>query len=475
MGSAAWRSFLIRPDRTRHRGKPVPTQQLLKLPFDAANEPRAMKHQRGIKLDKGGPGSDLCVGIRAAGNSAASNDRDPTFGEPVHCRQACDGRREQRLAGQPSGRDAIGARQSRRACDRGIADDEAIDSGRQRHLRDVAHSGFVKIGPNLHQKGWEQTGGVATPELLHVGEQFLDLGAGLQGAQSRCVRRGNVNDQIVRKRPDGLDPSDIVCRTVGGVAILAHVGTDDAGAGAAAREIGDKRSDAAAVEAEAVDHRLVLRQTIEPLARIAGLRPRRYGASLDKSEAERERRVANFRMLVKSGRKSDRVGESQIPDLGGKDRIIAPAPHGAGEAQLERPYADRVGAFRVEEKQRRPRQLEKEIAHYDSSHPGDTICSTAAAIANSRGSAPCSPTSISPTGASPRRWHGTEIAQRSSRLAIPVLRSTSRLTAWNCSSVLSAASGGATTGAVGIMSASYWRETAAMRRIKSARARINSM
>src|SRR5262249_57185713 len=115
-------------------------------------------------------------------------------------------------------------------------------------------------------------------------------------------------------------------------------------------------------------------------ARIAGLRPRRDGASLDKAEAERERRVANFRMLVKSGCKSDRVGESQIPDLGGEDRIIAPALHGAGEAQLERPYADRVGAFRVEAKQRRPGHPEKEIAHYASYHPGDTTGSPAAAL-----------------------------------------------------------------------------------------------
>ncbi len=99
------------------------------------------------------------------------------------------------------------------------------------------------------------------------------------------------------------------------------------------------------------------------MAGVAGLRPRRDGAGLDKAEAERERGVADFRVLVEPCRKSDRVGKREIPDLGGEDRIIGPARHGAGEAELERPDADAVGAFRIEEKQRRPRQLKEEIAH----------------------------------------------------------------------------------------------------------------
>src|SRR5262249_38956697 len=149
-------------------------------------------------------------------------------------------------------------------------------------------------------------------------------------------------------------------------------------------------------------------QAIEPLPGVAGLRSRRDGAGLDKAKAERERSVTDFRMLVEACCKSDRVGKGEIPNLGGEDRIINLAPHGAAKAKLDSPDAHAVGAFRIEEKQRRSREPEEKIADLESHAvvmpvPGDTICSTAAAIANNRRSAPCSPTSISPTGASPGR------------------------------------------------------------------------
>src|SRR5262249_30248485 len=148
---------------------------------------------------------------------------------------------------------------------------------------------------------------------------------------------------------------------------------------------GDELSNPAAVEAEAVDHRLILRQTIEPLAGVARLRSRRDGPRLDETKAERERGVAYFRMLVEPRCKADRVGKREIPNPGGKDRIIGPAWHQAGEAELERPQGGAVGAFRIEEKQCRSRERVEKIAHfYALSNPGDTICSTAAAIANSR-------------------------------------------------------------------------------------------
>ena len=201
------------------------------------------------------------------------------------------------------------------------------------------------------------------PELLHAGQQFLDLGPRLQCPQPGCVRRGNVDDQVIRKSADNLDAGDVIRRAVGGVAILAHIGPDDAGAAAASRKIAGEPSGAVAIEAEAVDHCLVLGQTIEPLAGIAGLRPRRDGADLHEAEAERERGVADFCMLVEPRRKTDWVGKRQIPNLGGEDSIIGLVRYDAGEPELERPYGHPMGAFRIEKKERRSYQREEKIGH----------------------------------------------------------------------------------------------------------------
>ena len=57
----------------------------------------------------------------------------------------------------------------------------------------------------------------------------------------------------------------------------------------------------------------------------------------------------------------------------------------------------------------------------------ETIVSTACAIASSRRSPPCSPIRPSPTGASPLRWQGIEMAQRSRKFATVGLRSSNRL------------------------------------------------
>src|SRR5262249_41753907 len=154
---------------------------------------------------------------------------------------------------------------------------------------------------------------------------------------------------------------------------------------------------------------------------------------------------------VESRREADRVWKREIPNLGGKDRIIGAGHQGPRKAELERPDGGAVGAFRIKEKQRRSSEFVQEIGHYDLSNSGDTICSTAAAIANSLRSAPCSPTSITPTGASPARWQGIEIAQRSSTLAIVVLRSTNRLTSRKRSAASREASDGATIGTVGMI------------------------
>ena len=109
------------------------------------------------------------------------------------------------------------------------------------------------------------------------------------------------------------DALDIVADIVLGVAVLADIGADDAALAAARPKPRRHRRQALAVEAEAVDERLVLDQAEEPRRRIAGLRPRRHRADLDEAEAEAQHRVGHLGMLVEAGGEPDRVGKLAPP------------------------------------------------------------------------------------------------------------------------------------------------------------------
>ena len=73
-------------------------------------------------------------------------------------------------------------------------------------------------------------------------------------------------------------------------------------------DVAHQRVDAVVVEAEAVDHRLVLGQAEHARLRIARLRPRRDRADLDEAEAQRQQRVDVRAVLVQAGGQADRVG-----------------------------------------------------------------------------------------------------------------------------------------------------------------------
>src|SRR3546814_5460894 len=77
-------------------------------------------------------------------------------------------------------------------------------------------------------------------------------------------------------RTDTLLPSTTLFRSQ---AVLA----------ACAPDIAHQRIDAVVVEAQPVDHRLVLGQAEHARLRVAGLRARRDGADLDKTKPQRQR------------------------------------------------------------------------------------------------------------------------------------------------------------------------------------------
>ena len=107
-----------------------------------------------------------------------------------------------------------------------------------------------------------------------------------------------------------------------------------------------------AVEAEAIDHRLVPREAEKARTRIAGLRQRRHRADLGEAEAKRERRVDSLAMLVKTGGEPERIGKIKAERLDREAGIIG---FGRGKRQMrQRLDREAVRGLWVELQQKRP-------------------------------------------------------------------------------------------------------------------------
>ena len=139
-----------------------------------------------------------------------------------------------------------------------------------------------------------------------------------------------------------------------------------------------ERDEPLAVEAEAVDHRLVLVEAKQPLAGIAGLRLGRHRARFDEAETQTEHGVDRFRMLVETGSEPDRIGEGKPPHLRRQDRIVRlgrAAPQPAPPA-LQGGDGKPMRLLRVEEAQRRARDAVQEIVHTEAETAGRLIASS---------------------------------------------------------------------------------------------------
>ena len=91
-----------------------------------------------------------------------------------------------------------------------------------------------------------------------------------------------------------------------------------------------------------------------PRPRIAGLRPRRHGADLDKAETELQQRIGHFRILVETGRHADRVGKIQAEGPHRQFVIIDPRPRRRQQFQTLDGEAMRI--LRIEPAQQRQRE-----------------------------------------------------------------------------------------------------------------------
>jgi hypothetical protein len=113
-----------------------------------------------------------------------------------------------------------------------------------------------------------------------------------------------------------------------------------------------------AVEAEAIDQRLVLGEAEEARRRIARLRPRRHRAGLDEAEAEPQHRVRHLGMLVEAGGESDGIGEFPPPQRDGEARRIG----GEGarrQSRGERANGEAMRRLRRQRPQQRQGKIEK--------------------------------------------------------------------------------------------------------------------
>src|SRR5947209_644464 len=116
-------------------------------------------------------------------------------------------------------------------------------------------------------------------------------------------------------RRERLDAGDIIGGAIDRKLVGAEVDADDAGSAAALRQPPGNGRESIAVETEAVDHPLIGIKSKKTRARIARLRLRGHAAGLDETETEPQQGVDHFGVLVKPGRKADRIGKPEAEDL----------------------------------------------------------------------------------------------------------------------------------------------------------------
>ena len=109
--------------------------------------------------------------------------------------------------------------------------------------------------------------------MLAAGFGLVECGTvtPLQSPKSRCVGRRDIGREIVRERPEALQPGKVVLSPGGGVLVGADVRPHHAARGPAAQMVGEDVQ-ANAVETVAIDHGLVLGQAEHPRPGISRLR-----------------------------------------------------------------------------------------------------------------------------------------------------------------------------------------------------------
>jgi hypothetical protein len=246
------------------------------------------------------------------------------------------------------------------AGERGVGDDDAVYPPGRDFQGDVVEIAFAEIGCDL-EKDRDARRRRGSPRFANPLQQCFQFATTLQIAQAGRIGRRDVDGQIGGEPGETGNAGRIVADPVFGFLVGADIDADDAGLSRARGQPFRGGRMPLIVEAEPVDHRLVLAQPEDARSGVSGLRQRRYRADFCKAEAEPQQRVGHLGVLVEACRHAEWIGEGQSRDGGCKPRIGF-RPSRQRQAGFQRRDRQAVGRFRVEAEQRPlPQPVDKRL------------------------------------------------------------------------------------------------------------------
>src|SRR6056297_1442791 len=309
-----------------------------------------------IKLNKRRAGFDLREGCFARFDAADTDQRDASAGCFIDLGEHDRRPFEQRTAGQSAGLTGDVRVQSRRPGERRIRDGDGINAVVLETFADGGEIFDGDVGCNLHGDRYP---GFAFLNLAaafghNAAEEFITGGGGLEVAQAGCVRRRDVDHEVVGFVVEGFDAGDVVGGAVAAFFIGTHVDTHDAVA-AAATYVRRDAEVAGVVEAKPVNECAITDQTKHAWSWIADLREGGNRADLGETETDIYHYVGDAAVLVEAGCDTDGVGEPSVPEV--EAEAVGIRSGGTVEhAACKRAQRHLVGALRFHHQKHRPRE-----------------------------------------------------------------------------------------------------------------------
>ena len=206
--------------------------------------------------------------------------------------------------------------QQRRACDCGVGDDHAVNAARAGYGHDVVKFSLVKIGRDFQEHRLAAIAFVRTiAGVEHARQQIVERRRLLQIPQARRVGRGNVDREIARHIRKRSDARYVIGAAIKRVLVGADVDANNALWASTFAQAVMHHLVPLAVEAEAVDDRLVLHQPEQARTRIARLGRRRHGADFHKAESKPQQGARHVCAFVKASRHADGIGKPQAKHI----------------------------------------------------------------------------------------------------------------------------------------------------------------
>ena len=347
-------------------GQALCFKMVFKPLLDGTDQSRPMIDECGIELDQ--TGSRLDLGHRGLGTvDAADPDQWKLPLDPLEgFGQNAGGQRKERLARQATRLTHQGfVLQARGPRQGGIGDDHAVNPVLAGDLHQMVEIVQPQIGGDFQQD--RATSEVLRPRIAfgdHAAQQIIKGGLVLQIAQTGCIGRGNIDDEVIGHRQKGFDAADIIGGAVSRILVGPDIDPDQTAAVTACFQPLQHRRMALIVETEAVDHRLIAAQPEQARARIALLRQRCDGADFAETTAQPHQGIGHFGILVKARRHPDRIGKIEAESLHPQTSRIG--FRGRQRQIFQRGNRGIMRLFGIQSMQRRTHQRENRSQHHNS-------------------------------------------------------------------------------------------------------------